>query len=109
VRFEDVVTRPIDTCDHLYNALGVRWAEDRRFEFKIKPYGADRRADVGVEDKEFIRIGKEDARDHIDASVLRGETERLSSSQRRAIWELTGAAATRLGYTAAGTTGIWAA
>jgi hypothetical protein len=26
VRFEDVVTRPIDTCDHLYNALGVRWA-----------------------------------------------------------------------------------
>lgn len=108
VRFEDVVTRPIDSCDHLYTALGVRWAEDRRFEFKIKPYGADRRADVGVEDKEFIRIGKEDARDHIDASVLRGETERLSSSQRRAIWELTGAAATRLGYTAAGTTGIWA-
>jgi Sulfotransferase family len=109
VRFEDVVTRPIDTCEHLYKALGVRWAEDHRFEFKVKPYGADRRADVGVEDKEFIRIGKEDARDHIDASVLRGETERLSSSERRAIWELTGACATRLGYAAAGTTGIWAA
>jgi hypothetical protein len=46
---------------------------------------------------------------HIDASVLRGETERLSYSQRRAIWELTGAAATRFGYTAAIATGIWAA
>jgi sulfotransferase family protein len=106
VRFEDVVTRPIDTCDQLYRSLGVRWADDGRFEFKVKPYGADRLGDVGVEDKELIRIGEEDARSHIDASVLRGETERLSNAQRKAIWDLTGAVAARLGYTASGTAGI---
>jgi Sulfotransferase family len=108
VRFEDVVTRPIDTCDQLYKSLGVRWSDDGRFEFKNKPYGTARLGDVGIEDEEFIRIGEEDVRDHIDASVLHGETERLSNSQRRAIWDLTGAAAARLGYTASGATGVQA-
>lgn len=102
VRFEDVVTRPMETCDKLYRSLGVRWSEDRRFEFKVKPYGADRVADVGVEDTEFIWIGEEDAGHHIDASVLRGERERLSDTQRRAIWKLTGAVAARLGYASSG-------
>ena len=102
VRFEDVVTRPIETCDRLYRSLGVRWSEDGKFEFKVKPYGSDRVADVGVEDRDFIRIGAEDASEQIDASVLRGETERLSDAQREAIWGLTGAAAARLGYTAGG-------
>jgi Sulfotransferase family len=101
VRFEEVVTRPIETCDRLYRSLGVRWSEDGRFEFKVKPYGTNRVADVGVEDKEFIRIGPEDASRQIDATVLRGEVERLSDAQRRAIWDLTGAAAARLGYSAA--------
>jgi Sulfotransferase family len=98
VRFEDIVTRPIETCDELYRSLGVRWSEDGKFEFKIKPYGADRMADVGVEDREFTRIGAQDASRHIDASVLRGERERLSDGQRKAIWKLTGSAAARLGY-----------
>lgn len=102
VRFEEVVTRPIETCDRLYRSLGVRWSEDGRFEFKVKPYGTNRVADVGVEDKEFIRIGPEDASRQIDATVLRGETARLSDAQRRAIWDLTEDAAGRLGYTAAG-------
>jgi hypothetical protein len=102
VRFEDVVTRPIETCDGLYRSLGVRWSEDGKFEFKVKPYGTDRMADVSVEDGKFIRIGAEDASEQIDASVLRGETERLSDTQRRAIWDRTGGAAERLGYTAAG-------
>jgi Sulfotransferase family len=102
VRFEDVVSRPIETCDKLYRSLGVRWSEDGKFEFKVKPYGADRVGDVGVEDREVIRIGEEDARRHIDASVLRGERERLTNAQRRAIWDLTGATAGRLGYTASG-------
>jgi Sulfotransferase family len=102
VRFEDVVTRPMETCDGLYRSLGVRWSEDGKFEFKVKPYGTDRMADVGVEDKEFIRIGAEDASQQIDASVLRGERERLSGTQRRAIWALTGGAAARLGSTEAG-------
>jgi hypothetical protein len=102
VRFEEVVTQPIETCDRLYRSLGVRWSEDGKFEFKVKPYGTDRMADVGVADKEFIRIGAEVASEQIDASVLRGETERLTETQRRAIWALTGAAATRLGYSAAG-------
>jgi hypothetical protein len=102
VRFEDVVTRPIETCDELYRSLGVRWSEDGKFEFKVKPYGTDRTADVGVEDKEFIRIGAAHASEQIDASVLRGETDRLSDAQRRAIWDLTGGVAGRLGYTAAG-------
>jgi Sulfotransferase family len=102
VRFEDVVTRPIETCDGLYRSLGVRWPKDGKFEFKVKPYGTDRMADVGIEDKGFIRIGPEDAAQHIDASVLRGETERLSAAQRRAIWDLTGSEAARLDYTAAG-------
>ena len=102
VRFEDVVTRPMETCDGLYRSLGVRWSKDGKFEFKVKPYGTDRLADVGVEDRDFIRIGAQDASQQIDASVLRGETERLSETQRRAIWDLTGGAAARLGYTAAG-------
>jgi hypothetical protein len=102
VRFEDVVTRPMETCDGLYRSLDVRWSEDGRFEFKVKPYGADRTADVGVEDREFIRIGEDDVWHHIDASVLRGEQERLTDDQRKAIWELTGAAAARLGYTDSG-------
>lgn len=102
VRFEDVVTRPIETCDELYRSLGVRWSEDGKFEFKVKPYGTDRMADLGVEDREFIRIGAGDASQQIDSSVLRGETERLSDAQREAIWGLTGGAAARFGYTAAG-------
>ena len=96
------VTRPIETCDRLYSALGVRWSEDGKFEFKVKPYGSDRLANTGVEDKDFIRIGAQDVSGQIDASVLRGETERLSETQRRAIWDLTGTAAAGLGYTAAG-------
>ena len=106
VRFENVVTRPVETCDQLYRSLGVRCSDDGRFEFKVKPYGANRVADVGVEDKEFIRMGEEDARTHIDESVLRGEKERLSSAKRKAIWDLTGAAAARLGYTAPGTSTV---
>jgi Sulfotransferase family len=102
VRFEDVVTRPMETCDRLYRSLGVRWSEDGKFEFKVKPYGADRLGDVGVEDTEFIRIGAQDVSRQIDASVLRGERERLSDTQRRAIWDHTGGVAARLGYTAAG-------
>jgi sulfotransferase family protein len=102
LRFEDVVTRPMETCDGLYRSLGVRWSEDGKFEFKVKPYGTDRMADVGVEDRELIRIGAEDASQQIDGSVLRGEAERLSETQRRAIWDLTGAVAARLGYTEAG-------
>jgi len=102
VRFEDVVTRPMETCDGLYRSLGVRWSEDGKFEFKVKPYGTDRLADGGVEERDFIRIAAQDASQQIDASVLRGETERLSETQRRAIWDRTGGAARRLGYTAAG-------
>jgi hypothetical protein len=98
VRFEDVVTRPVETCDKLYRSLGVRWAEDGKFEFKVKPYGVHRVGDVGVEDREFIRVGAEDASQNIDASVLCGDRERLSDAQRRAIWNLTGAVAARLGY-----------
>jgi hypothetical protein len=100
VRFEDVIALPMETCDTLYRVLGVRWSEDRKFDFKAKPYGAERLADVAVHDRELIRIGKEDARRYIDASVLRGERERLSDAQRREIWQCTGAVASRLGYTA---------
>jgi Sulfotransferase family len=102
LRFEDIVTRPMETCDTLYRFLGVRWAEDGKFDFKAKPYGAERLADVGVHDGELIRIGGEDAEHHIDASVLRAERERLSDAQRREIWQLAGTAANRLGYTAFG-------
>jgi hypothetical protein len=86
----------------LRKCLGVRWSEDGKFEFKVKPYGAHRLATVGVEDRAFIRIGAEEASDQIDASVLGGERERLSEAERRAIWNHTGAAATRFGYTASG-------
>ena len=48
VRFEDVVTRPMKTCDTLYRVLGVGWSEDEKFYFKEKPHGAERLADVGV-------------------------------------------------------------
>ena len=105
VRFEDVIARPIETCDELYRSLGVRWSEDGKFEFKVKPYGVDRTAGVSVEDKDLIRIGAEDASQHVDASVLRGEQERLTDAQRRAIWRLTGAAAARFGYAASGVVG----
>jgi len=108
VRFEDVVSHPMETCDGLYRSLGVRWAEDGKFEFKVKPYGSERLANTGVEDKDFIRIGADDVFRQIDASVLRGETERLSAAQRRAIWDFTGTEAARLGYTAAGSSAVLA-
>ena len=59
----------------LRKCLGVCWSEDGKFEFKVKPYGAHRLANVGVEDRAFIRIGAEEASDQIDASVLGGERE----------------------------------
>lgn len=42
LRVEDVVTRPVETSDELYRSLGVRWSEDGKFEFKVKPHDADR-------------------------------------------------------------------
>jgi Sulfotransferase family len=108
VRFEDVVSHPLETCDGLYRSLGLRWAEDGKFEFKVKPYGEDRLANTGVEDRDFIRIGADDVSRQIDASVLRGETERLSEAQRGAIWDLTGTTAARLGYTPAGSSAVLA-
>jgi hypothetical protein len=39
LRFKDVVTRPMETCDELYRSFGVRWSGDGKF--KVKPYGAD--------------------------------------------------------------------
>jgi hypothetical protein len=92
----------METCDKLYRSLGLRWSEDGKFDFKVKPYGACRTADVGVHDREFIRIGGEDVRHHIDASVLRGERDRLSDAERKIIWELTGAAAASFNYTELG-------
>jgi hypothetical protein len=98
VRFEEVVTRPIETCDRLYRSLGVRWSEDGRFEFKIKPYGERRTEDVDVRDGKGLRIGAGDAGRYIDASVLSSGRHRLSDHQRKAIWNLTGEMASRLGY-----------
>jgi hypothetical protein len=102
VRFEDIVTQPMQTCDQLYKALDVRWAEDRRFEFKIKPYGEQRTKDVDVGDGEFIRLGAGDVGRRIDRSVLRGERDRLSDDQRKTIWNLTGEMATHFGYDQSG-------
>ena len=62
------------SCDTLYRVLGVRWS-NMGTDFKAKPSGAERLADVEVQDEEFIRIGAEDAGHHIDASVLRGERQ----------------------------------
>jgi hypothetical protein len=102
VRFEDVVTHPVETCDELYRSLGIRWADDGRFAFKIKPYGANRVGDVDVSRGEIVRLGADDAGDSIDPSVLHGERERLTEAQRRSIWALTGPVAARLGYTESG-------
>ena len=98
VRFEDVIARPLETCDALYESLSVRWSGDRKFLFKDKPYGAHRTANVGVRDGELIRIGEEEWKNYIDSSVASSAMERLSDKERTAIWELTGAAAARLGY-----------
>jgi hypothetical protein len=97
-------TAPIETRDWLYQSLDLRWPRDGRFDFKPKPYGADRVADVGVNRSEVIRIGAEDVGCHIDAAVLRGKRERLSNAQRRTIWHLTGAVAERHGYRECGST-----
>lgn len=102
VRFEDVVTRPLEVCDRLYRSLGVRWPTDKKINVKVKPYGAQRTADVDVSQGEFIRVEADDIETHIDASVLRGEKERLSDLQRKAIWDRTGQVAAHFGYTEAG-------
>jgi hypothetical protein len=102
VRFEDIVTQPMQTCDQLYQALGVRWAEDGKFEFKIKPYGERRTEDADVRYGEVVRIGAGDVGRRIDPSVLRGERDRLSDNQRKAIWKLTGGIASRFGYDRSG-------
>jgi hypothetical protein len=97
VRFEDVVTRPIETCPDLSACAGP---DDGKFEFKVEPYRTDRMA----RKRRGWRVDpyrRRRASQQIDASVLRGEAERLSDTQRRAIWNLTGAAAARLGYTEA--------
>jgi len=102
VRFEDVIARPLETCDALYKLLSVRWSEDGTFMFKDKPYGAHRTANVDVRDGEIIRIGGENWRKYIDSSVLTYATDRLSDKERTAIWALTGTAAVRLGYAESG-------
>lgn len=73
MRVEDVVTRSMETCDKFYRSPGVHWSEDGKFEFTVNPHCAHRMAEVGVEDREFIRIGAEGASHQVDASVLRGE------------------------------------
>jgi hypothetical protein len=98
VRFEDIVTQPMQACDKLYRALGVRWAADGRFEFKIKRYGERRTKGVDVRHGEFVRLGAGDVGCRIDASVLRGERDRLSNHQRKEIWNLTGEMASHFGY-----------
>jgi len=98
VRFEDIVTQPMRTCDQLYQALGIRWAEDGRFDFKIKPYGDRRTENVDVRGGEVVRIGTDDVGRHIDRGVLRGEKKRLSHGQRKAIWNVTGEIASGFGY-----------
>lgn len=98
VRFEDVVSQPMRACDELYRALAIRWSEDGRFEFKIKPYGDRRTEDVDVRGGEVLRIGAEDVGRHFDRAVLRRERERLSDHQRKIIWNLTGEIALRFGY-----------
>jgi len=102
VRFEDVVRQPIQACAKLYEALDVRWAEDRRFDFKVKPYGERRTNDLDVRRGEVIRVGAEDVGHRIDVSVLRGERDRLSDHERKAIWNLTGEMATHFGYDQSG-------
>lgn len=98
VRFEDVVARPLETCDALYKRLGVRWSEDGKFSVKLKPYGVQRTGDLDVCNGKIIRIGGENCRRYIDSSIVHGSIARLSAKERTSIWELTGAAAARLGY-----------
>jgi hypothetical protein len=99
LRFEDVVTRLMETCDELYRSLGVRWSEDGSSNSRLSlmapvawPTWASRtgRSSSSAQTK---------PRTKIDASVLGGERERPSD---RAIWNLTGAAATRFSYTVSG-------
>lgn len=100
VRFEDVVTRPMETCDKLYRSFGVCWSEDGKFEFTVKPYGAHRVADGGRRGQGVHPHRRRRSSHQIDPSGLRGERERLSDAERRAIWNLTEAGATQFGYTA---------
>jgi hypothetical protein len=102
VRFEDIVTQPMQACDQLYQALGIRWAEDGKFDFKVKPYGEGRTEDTDVRHGEVIRIGARDVGRRIDPSVLRGERDRLSDNQRRAIWNRTREIASCFGYDRSG-------
>jgi hypothetical protein len=98
LRFEDAVTRPMDFCDGLYQFLGVRWSNDRRFSLKIKPYGAQRTSGVDVRGGKVVRVGAAEAENLIDTSVLDAH-ERLSEEQRRAVWTMTHETASRFGYT----------
>jgi hypothetical protein len=102
VRFEDIVMQPMQECDQLYRALGIGWAEDGKFDFKIKPYGELRTKDLDVRHGAVVRIGAGDVEGRIDRAVLRSARERLSDGQRDAIWYLTGETASRFGYDQAG-------
>jgi glycosyltransferase involved in cell wall biosynthesis len=102
VRFEDVVTRPRDTGERLFESLGVRWPVGETIRFKVKAYGAQRTGDMDVSRAEVICIAAEDLATYVDSSVLRGERERLTDGQRDAIWSLTADVAARLGYTERG-------
>jgi hypothetical protein len=102
LRFEDIVTQPMLACDKLYEALGIRWPADGKFDFKIKAYGERRTEGISVRDREFIRIAAEEFERWIDPTVLRGERDRLSDHERRVIWSLTGEMASHFGYDQSG-------
>ena len=112
MRFEDIVTRPIETCDGLYRSLGVRWAEDGKFEFKVKPYGdCSHGGRKGVEDKDFIRIGAEDVVFRADRFVRSTRGDKRAAIRHpngEPYGDLTGTEAAGLGYTAAGSSTVLA-
>lgn len=98
VRFEDIVEDPIAVCDRVYRALGIGWAGDRKFVFKVKRFGPDRGQNEDAAAGEEIRIGSADVAAWINPGAARDGAKRLSAVQRDEIWQRTGALAQNFGY-----------
>ena len=97
IRFEDLVADPYGWCTSTYEKLQIKAAADGKFVHKVKPYGQSRVGNLDVAQGELIRIGKEDARQHIDSSVL-NMRDSMSEADLKRIWQLCGPAARKLGY-----------
>jgi hypothetical protein len=85
LRFEDLIQSPDTFVESLYDALGIAAAEDGWIRFKVKSFGAARKANADAATGERLRIKLDEASDHIAPDVNTRAVARLDRSARQRI------------------------